>query len=681
MKNLVIVELPTKAKTIKKFLGSTYDVESSYGHVRDLPERKLGVKIEEDFEPEYTVPKKAKVNVLKLKKLAKTAKMVFFATDEDREGEAISWHLNYLLKPKNYKRIAFHEITKTALEEALENPRELDENLVNAQQARRILDRLVGYKLSPFLWKKISKGLSAGRVQSAAVRLICDREEEIRNFKSQEYWKILADFFTKDKAEIKSELTKINKKSFDRFEINSNDKSNDLISQIKSLDYKISNVESNDVAKNPLAPFTTSTLQQSANNKLGFSSKQTMLLAQQLYEGIEIHTGSTGLITYMRTDSMSLSEGFITSCSQFIKDNLGEKYSNIRRYKTKSKNAQEAHEAIRPTNVENTPEKIEQYLDPRQFKLYKLIWERAVASQMSSANIKNTKIEISDDAEKFTFVSSGNIIIFDGFMKIYKSNVLENQLPEVHKKDIVELKNIKGDQKFTEAPARYNEASLIKAMEKLGIGRPSTYAPTISTIIARKYVIKDQKRLTPTEIGELVNKMLKEEFPEVVDYQFTANIESGLDEIAIGEKEWRPFLSDFYKPFAKNLLEKYESVEKVDTTEETDQVCEKCGSPMVIKFGRFGKFIACSNFPECKNTKAIVEELNINCPVCKTGTVIIKRTRRGKIFYGCNNYPTCKFASWSKPTGNICEKCGAPMVELKSGEKCSNKDCKKTKKS
>jgi DNA topoisomerase-1 len=613
--------------------------------------------------------------------LAKTAKMVFFATDEDREGEAISWHLNYLLKPKNFKRIAFHEITKTALEKALENPRELDENLVNAQQARRILDRLVGYKLSPFLWKKISKGLSAGRVQSAAVRLICDKEDEIRNFKSQEYWKILADFFTKEKTEIKSELTKINKKSFDKFEINSNQKSDDLISQIKSLDYKISNVESNDVAKNPLAPFTTSTLQQSANNKLGFSSKQTMLLAQQLYEGIEIHTGSTGLITYMRTDSVNLSEGFIASCSKFIKENLGEQYSNARKYKTKSKNAQEAHEAIRPTSVENTPEKIEQYLDAKQFKLYKLIWERAVASQMSSAKIKNTKIEISDDAEKFTFVSSGNIIIFDGFMKIYKSNVAENQLPEVNKNDAVELKNINGEQKFTEAPARYNEASLIKAMEKLGIGRPSTYAPTISTIIARKYVIKEQKRLIPTEIGELVNKMLKEEFPEIVDYQFTANIESGLDEIAIGKKQWRPFLSDFYKPFEKKLLEKYESVEKVDTTEETDQICEKCGSPMVIKFGRFGKFIACSNFPECKNTKTITEELNINCPICKTGAVIIKRTKRGKIFYGCKNYPECKFASWSKPTGNICEKCGSPMVEFRNQEKCSNKDCKKTKKS
>ena len=681
MKNLVIVESPTKAKTIKKFLDNSYDVESSYGHVRDLPERILGVNIEENFEPEYTVPKKAKTNVDKLKKMSKTAKMVFFATDEDREGEAISWHLNYLLKPKNHKRIVFHEITKNALLEALESPRELDENLVNAQQARRILDRLVGYKLSPFLWKKISKGLSAGRVQSAAVRLICDREEEVKNFKSQEYWKILADFFTKNHNEIKAELTKINKKNFDRFEINSNDKSDDLISKIKSLNYKITNVESHDVEKNPLAPFTTSTLQQSANNKLGFSSKQTMLLAQQLYEGIEIHTGSTGLITYMRTDSVNLSESFISSCAQFIKDTLGDKYSCIRRFKTKSKNAQEAHEAIRPTSVENTPQKIEKYLDPKQFKLYKLIWERAVASQMTSAKIKNTKIEISDDKEKFTFVSSGNIIIFDGFMHIYKSSISENQLPEVCKNETVDLKNIIGEQKFTEPPARYNEASLIKAMEKLGIGRPSTYAPTISTIIARKYIIKEQKKLIPTEIGELVNKMLKEEFPEIVDYQFTANIEGGLDEIAIGKKEWRPFLQDFYKPFEKNLKDKYESVKKVDTTEKTDEVCEKCGAPMIIRFGRFGKFMACSAFPECKNTRTITEELNINCPICKTGSVIVKRTKRGKIFYGCNNYPECKFASWSKPTGNICEKCGAPMVELKSGEKCSNKDCKKTKKS
>jgi len=406
-----------------------------------------------------------------------------------------------------------------------------------------------------------------------------------------------------------------------------------------------------------------------------------MLLAQQLYEGIEIHTGSTGLITYMRTDSVNLSESFLSSCAQFIKNTLGDKYSCARRFKTKSKNAQEAHEAIRPTSVENTPQKIEKYLDPKQFKLYKLIWERAVASQMASAKIKNTKIEISDDKEKFTFVSSGNIIIFDGFMHIYKSNISENQLPEVSKNETVDLKNIIGEQKFTEPPARYNEASLIKAMEKLGIGRPSTYAPTISTIIARKYIIKEQKKLIPTEIGELVNKMLKEEFPEIVDYQFTANIEGGLDEIAIGKKEWRPFLHDFYKPFEKNLKDKYESVKKVDTTEKTDEVCEKCGAPMIIRFGRFGKFMACSAFPECKNTKTITEELNINCPICKTGSVIVKRTKSGKIFYGCNNYPECKFASWSKPTGNICEKCGAPIVELKSGEKCSNKDCKKTKKS
>lgn len=679
MKNLVIVESPTKAKTIKKFLGNNYTVESSYGHVRDLPERKLGVKLEENFEPEYTVPKKAKANVDKLKKLAKTANNVFFATDEDREGEAISWHLNYLLKPKKYTRIVFHEITKEALLDALDKPRDLDENLVNAQQARRILDRLVGYKLSPFLWKKISKGLSAGRVQSATVRLICEKEKEIRNFKTQEYWKIIGDFLTEKNTLINSELSKINRKTFDRFEINSNEKSSDILSDIKKLDYKITKIQSSDVEKKPLAPFTTSTLQQSANNKLGFSSKQTMLIAQQLYEGIEISTGSTGLITYMRTDSVNLSENFISACSKFIKEKFGEKYCETRRFKTKSKNAQEAHEAIRPTNADNTPEKIKQYLDPRQFRLYKLIWERSVACQMANALIKNTKIEISDNLDKYTFVSSGNIIVFEGFLKVYKSNIDEKELPQVKENEKLQIKEISGEQKFTEPPARYNEASLIKALEKLGIGRPSTYAPTISTIIARKYVIKEQKRLFPTEIGELVNKMLMEYFPDIVDYQFTANIEEGLDEIAVGKKEWRPFLSDFYKPFAKNLLEKYESVEKVDTSEETDQICEKCGSKMVIKYGRFGKFIACSNFPECKNTKTITEELNISCPICKDGNVITRKTKRGKIFYGCSNYPKCTFASWNKPTGELCSSCGSAIVELKNGPKCSNKDCKAKK--
>ncbi len=678
MKNLVIVESPTKAKTIKKFLGSNYIIESSFGHVRDLPAGKLGVDVENNFEPSYVVPTKARKNVNQLKKLSKEANQVYFATDEDREGEAISWHLNFLLKPKKYERICFHEITKNAILEALKNPRKLNIDLVNAQQARRILDRLVGYGLSPFLWKKIAKGLSAGRVQSIALRLICEREQEIKNFIKQEYWGIKSIFQKINKSvEFESELSKIKEKNLEKFSFTKESDIENIIEDIKKYDYFIENIEKKSAEKNPFPPFVTSTLQQAANIKLNFSSKQTMMLAQQLYEGVKVQKETFGLITYMRTDSLNLSEIFLKTCEEFIQEKFGKDYLNIKHFKTKSKNAQEAHEAIRPTDIYKTPEIVKDYLDIKQYKLYKLIWERALASQMSSAKIEKTKITISDKQKNYTFISSGNVIKFLGFLSVYPTKIEEAKLPVLEKNEKLNLKSTTGEQHFTEPLPRYNEASLIKIMEKLGIGRPSTYSPTISNIITRKYVIKESKKLIPTETGELINKVLVDYFPDVIDYQFTANMEGGLDEIALGNKEWKPFLLDFYKPFKKNLDERYKSVSKIELDDvETNEVCEKCGAPMIIKLGRFGKFMACSKFPECKTTKNINSDIGIKCPKCKEGNIISKRTRKGKIFYGCNKYPDCDFALWQKPTGEMCEKCGAPIVEYFKQNKCSNKDCK-----
>ncbi len=674
---LVIVESPTKAKTIQKFLDSSYVVESSFGHIRDLPKTQLGVDTENNFEPKYVIPKNAQKKVSGLKSLAKKAETIYFATDEDREGEAISWHLNYLLKPKKQFRIVFHEITKQAILEALKNPRQLDENLFNAQQARRILDRIVGYKLSPFLWKKIARGLSAGRVQSAALRLICEKEAEIKNFKKDEYWTIEADFKKDENNKITAVLKKINDQTLKKLDLKSKKEVQKITDNLEKKDYKIIDIEKKETKRNPYPPFKTSTLQQAANNRLGFSSKQTMMLAQQLYEGIKLEKENIGLITYMRTDSLNLSNKFLDEAEEYLKTNLGEEYIHRKQFKTKSKNAQEAHEAIRPTNIYNNPKQIEKYLQPQQYKLYKLIWERALASQMAVAKLEKTSIIITAHDDSYTFLSNGNIILFDGFLKIYSSKIEENILPPVKRGDKLKIENINPEQHFTEPPARYTEASLIKILEKLGIGRPSTYAPTISTIIARKYVEKEAKKLEPTEIGELTNKVITENFPKIVDYKFTAQIEEELDEIARGEKKWQPFLKKFYGPFKENLEKKYESVKKINTDEKTDKICEKCGKPMIIKLGRFGKFLACTGFPECKNTKAIIEKINITCPKCKKGQIIIRRTRKKRIFYGCSNYPQCNFATWKEPTGELCEKCGSPMVKNAQGKiYCSNKECK-----
>ncbi len=700
-KSLVIVESPTKAKTITKFLPKDFKVESSFGHIRDLPEKKLGVDIENNFQPEYVIPDKAKKLVEKLKALAEKADYIILATDEDREGEAIAWHLTHALDLKNKKtgRITFHEITQKAIEEALKNPRDINISLVNAQQARRILDRLVGYKLSPFLWKKVAKGLSAGRVQSVAVRLICEREKEIQDFNEEEYWTIEAEL-EKEKQIFIAQLVKEKNKTLKKLDIKNKEQAQKILDNLKNAKYIVESIEKKETKKQPPTPFTTSTLQQEASKKLGYSAKQTMRLAQQLYEGIELGSkGSVGLITYMRTDSLNLSNFSLDNIREYIANQIGKNYlpDNARIFKTKAKGAQEAHEAIRPTDINNIPEKIKGSLDPKQFKLYKLIWERTLACQMQPAIMDQTKIDIK--ANNYTFRANGQIIKFDGFLKIYKTTIKENTLPALKEKNQLTLIALKKLQHFTQPPARYTEANLIKALEEYGIGRPSTYAPTLSTIQDRNYIQKNEdKKLQPTEIGMLVNDLLVEHFPRIVDYNFTAQMEKNLDKIAEGEKKWVPLIENFYDPFIDNLKLKEKELTKKELTEEkTDIICEKCGSPMIIKMGRFGKFLACSNYPECKFTqpliitkeeqeageteekchkcggplvvkmgrfgkflacsnypeckftKQIQKSTGLKCPKCKKGDIVMKKTKKGKIFWACNRYPECDYASWQNP--------------------------------
>ena len=734
-KKLIIVESPTKAKTITKFLGKEYIVKSSFGHLRDLPKSKLGVDPENDFEPEYVIGDRSKKKVSELKKHAKECDEIILASDEDREGEAISWHLAQILNlegfgnGKNemkYKRIVFHEITKLAIEEALKNPREIDINLVDAQQARRILDRLVGYKLSPLLWKKIRYGLSAGRVQSVAVRLICEKEEEINKFNPEEYWSIEA-MLQKDKndAEIKSRLVKIAGKSVPKIGIKTQKDAEKIKNDLEKANYEIEKITKKETRKNPLPPFTTSTLQQASSNRFGYSAKQTMMIAQQLYEGINLKDkGHSGLITYMRTDSLNLSKSSLESADKFITKKFGKEYSERRFFKTKSKGAQEAHEAIRPANPELEPESIKEFLDSKQFKVYELIWQRMIASQMASAITDSTTIDILAD-DKYTLRANGSTIKFEGFLKVYPSKSEEIILPELSEKEKLNLVKIVSEQHFTQPPARYNEASLIKILEELGIGRPSTYAPTISTIQSRGYVEKIEKRLHPQEIGTLVNKLLVQHFPEIVDLKFTAKMEEDLDKVAENEKDWIKILDDFYKPFNKNLMEKDKEIDKKELTEEkTDEKCEKCGSPMIIKLGRFGKFMACTNYPDCKTTKQIGEEKDLaeefsdekcekcgkpmavkrgrfgtflgcsgypecktiksiakstgtKCPQCNKNDIVEKKSKAGRTFFACSGYPDCKFALWSKPTGEKCPKCQSLMVFAKNDTTaCSNKECK-----
>jgi len=732
MSKLVIVESPTKAKTIKGFLGKDYVVESSYGHVRDLPKSKLGVDVENNFEPTYTVPPKAKKQVTKLKGLAKKAEMVYFATDEDREGEAISWHLQQLLdvSPDKQKRIAFHEITKNAILEALEHPRKLDINLFHAQEARRILDRLVGYKLSPLLWKKVARGLSAGRVQSVAVRLVVEREEERKNFKAEEYWTVEGQASKDNSPKFDISLHKEKDKVLAKFDIDEA-KAKQALEDIKANQLVVTEVKATEHKKSPLAPFTTSTLQQDANRRFGYSAKQTMMLAQQLYEGIKLGSkGSHGLITYMRTDSLNLSDNFKNATIEYINEKLGSEYmvKGGRVFKKKAKFTQEAHEAIRPTEVTNDPQSVKDYLDPKQLKVYTLIWQRAVASQMADAITETTSVSINCQNTDWTLKAAGTVTKFQGWKAVYPNNGDENELPVVAKDDILKLASLEALQHFTTPPARYSEAGLVKAMEALGIGRPSTYAPTIATIIDRQYVTKEEKRLAPTEIGEIVNKLLVDHFPDIVSYDFTAQMEDDLDEIAEGKKEWQPIINDFYKPFEKNLMTKEKELDKKEITETaTKEVCDKCDSPMVIKLGRFGKFMACSNYPDCKNTKPLDENgkpeeaekidepcptcgkdmilktgrfgkfiacsdypkckttkskdqgTGVKCGLCDDGEMVAKRSKRGKTFYGCSSYPKCEHLLWGKPTGKKCPDCSKLLYQANQTTiKCE--DCEYTEK-
>lgn len=685
-KKLIIVESPTKAKTISRFLGDDFIIDSCQGHIRDLPKGKMGIDIKNKFTPQYVIPIKKRKIVTKLKKLIEIAEQVYFATDEDREGEAIAWHLNFIFKNDKSSRITFDEITEKAIKEALENPRQIDENLFQSQQARRVLDRLVGYHLSPFLWKKVFKGLSAGRVQSPTLRLIVEREREIQKFKPQEYWSIEAELRA-DKIIFLAKLIKKDGQSLDKLEVKTEKQAQELKKNLERAEYQVLEIKNKQINKSPLPPFTTSTLQQEANKKFGFSVKQTMLIAQQLYEGIDLgEKTTTGLITYMRTDSFNLSEEFLKESANFIKIRFGEKYYQKHIYKTKSKLTQEAHEAIRPVSPKNEPDKIAAYLNKNQLKLYDLIWRRAVASQMSQeileTNSINIKATTKEKSEVYIFRTNGLLILFDGWTKIYPEKQNETHLPKLKIGQKLDLIQLKIEQHFTEPPPRFTEASLVKTLEEYGIGRPSTYAPIISTLQARNYIYKQQKAFYPSPIGILVNDILIENFPNIVDYQFTAEMENGLDNIAQGKENYFKMLNDFYQPFIRNLKMKETKINKTFEDEKTDKKCPKCQSPLVIKTGRFGKFLACTGFPKCRYTKSLNQEPNgdnnktgVPCPKCGN-EIIKKRTKKGKIFYGCSNWPNCNFALWNEPLNEKCPKCGNLMV--KKGEKifCSNKECK-----
>jgi len=684
-KYLVIVESPAKAKTISKILGRNYKVVASVGHVRDLPKSRLGVEIEKDFEPDYINIRGKGPLIKELKKEAKKAEKVFLATDPDREGEAISWHLAYILGlDENDKyRVEFNEITKERIKQAIKSPRNLDKSLVDAQQARRILDRLVGYKISPLLWKKIKKGLSAGRVQSVAVKLICDRESEIDEFIPVEYWTIKA-LVNKDEQQFESNFHGIEKNGKDeKLQINNKSESDVILKELKNNDFIVNEVKKGKRKRNPYPPYTTSTMQQDASKKLGFSTKKTMMVAQQLYEGIDLKKGGiTGLITYMRTDSTRVSNEAMSFARSYIESKFGKDYSNGgRSYSNKSKKeTQDAHEGIRPTYIDHSPEDIKDYLNKDQYKLYKMIWSRFMGSQMKEALYNTLNVKIMNG--KYVFRSNGSQLTFPGFLKIYSTTDEETSdmtLPSMKKGDILELDKLEPKQNFTQPPARFTEASLIKLMEEMGIGRPSTYSPTISTILSRGYVVLEKKSFYPTELGLLVNELLTEYFTHVVNEKFTANLENELDDIASGSIYWKEVVREFYEDFQKELKIAEEEIDKIEIEDEvSDVVCEKCGRNMVVKHGRFGKFLACPGYPECRNTKPIVDKIDVPCPKCG-GDVVRKRSKKGRVFYGCNNYPDCDFVSWDEPVKEKCPECKGPMVikRLKSRTtvKCVDSSC------
>jgi len=679
--NLVIVESPAKAKTIEKYLGKKYKVIASMGHVRDLPRSQMGVDVDDNFEPKYiTIRGKGPV-VKELKKYAKKAKKVFLASDPDREGEAIAWHLSNILELEDSKenRVVFNEITKDAVKESFKHPRDIEMDLVDAQQARRILDRLVGYNISPVLWKKVKKGLSAGRVQSVALRLVIDRENEIRNFKPEEYWTIEGEF-RYQKSKFTAKFLHYKNKPF---KLQNKDDVNKVTAKLDGDQFEITNVNKKEKTRNPAQPFTTSTLQQEAARKLNFKARKTMMIAQQLYEGIDLkRQGTVGLITYMRTDSTRISDAAKNEAKSYITENYGSNYVSKRQAKGKQGD-QDAHEAIRPTSAMRTPNEMKSYLSRDQHRLYKLIWERFVASQMAPAILDTVALDVTQNDIKFR--ANGQTIKFKGFMTLYveakddKENDKENKLPNLKEGDKVTATQIEPAQHFTQPPPRYTEARLVKTLEELKIGRPSTYAPTIDTIQKRNYVKLDSKRFVPTELGEIVYEQVKEYFPEIIDVEFTVNMETLLDKIAEGDMKWRKVIDDFYNSFKLDVARAEKEMEKIEIKDEpAGEDCEVCGSPMVIKMGRYGKFMACSNFPDCRNTKAIVKTIGVTCPTCKKGDVVERKSKKNRIFYGCSNYPECDFISWDKPIGRDCPKCEHYLVEKKKGRSsqvvCSNCD-------
>ena len=685
-KSLVIVESPAKAKTIEKFLGkSHYTVKASVGHVRDLPKSKLGVDIDNNFEPQY-INIRGKGDVIKeLKKEAKKSKKVFLATDPDREGEAISWHLAHILDLDDTEncRIEFHEITKDAIKKAIKDPRNIDLDLVDAQQARRVLDRLLGYQISPILWQKVRKGLSAGRVQSVTTKLICDREKEIEEFIPKEYWTIELEAKTKEGESLSLKFYGEDDK---KVELENKEQVNNILERIKDKDLIVKNIESKSRRKSAPKPFTTSMLQQEAANKLGFTTKKTMMIAQELYEGIDIEgEGTVGLISYIRTDSKRISEEAKEKAKEFIIEEFSDKYYKFedkKKVKAESKKVQDAHEAIRPTSVDRTPNKIKSSLSRDQYKLYDLIWRRFVASQMEDSVFDTLNLICKVD--NIVFKATGSKLKFDGYTKVYNFTDREDKLlPLVCEEDKLITENVVPNQHFTQPPARYTEASLVKTLEELGIGRPSTYAPTIATILNREYVEKNGASLCPTELGKIVTNILEENFQKFVDVDFTADMENMLDDVEEGNIYWKEVVADVYAPLKEAIEVAIKNIEKINMDEETDEICETCGSNMVIKYGRFGKFIACKNYPECKTTKPLVNKVGVKCPKCNKGDIILRKSKKGKAFYGCSNYPECDFISWNKPTGELCSECNSYLIEkvTKSETKviCSNKECKKVK--
>ena len=685
MSDLVIVESPAKAKTIKKYLGKNYEVIASMGHVRDLPKSRLSVDIKKNFTPKYEIIKGKEKLVDELKSLAEKSDNIYLATDPDREGEAISWHLAYILglPLDDNNRVEFNEITKNGVTKGMANPRSINIDLVNAQQARRILDRLVGYKLSPFISQKIRRGLSAGRVQSVAVRIIVDREEEIRKFKPEEYWTIDAKFIPKGSR--KSFSASLYSDANGKVKIENQEQAEKIEQDLADAEYMITKVKHGTRRKSPAPPFITSTLQQEASRKLGFQSRRTMKVAQELYEGVDIEgMGATGLITYMRTDSLRISDVAKEEAAQYILNRFGENYlpSKPRVFKTKN-NAQDGHEAIRPSMPSLAPEDVKASLTSDQFKLYNLIWNRFMASQMADCIQKTTQAEIS--AKEYIFKASGYYVDFEGFTTLYvESKDTEEekstQLPPLEKDMPVKCKELKKNQHFTQPPARYTEASLIKALEEYGIGRPSTYAATITTITSREYVKREAKTLYPTELGEVMTNLMKERFPKIVNYKFTAQMEENLDEVEHGKEEWVQLLDEFYSDFDKTLKKAKEDMEGVKLQlkeDQTDIICDKCGRQMVVKVGRYGKFIACPGYPECKNVLKFVEKTGVNCPKCN-GEVIVKHTKSKRIFYGCSNYPDCDFVSWNEPVNESCPQCGGILFK-KKGKKpklyCAAEGC------